>query len=358
MKMFSIENKLQFKQQFIKMYSKLKSKKFFLPFLTIIFVLILFRQYFLQMIYFQSQVKQFDQNFHRELVEDLYFNFNEIGFPFYVVPNIVHYILFDVKNITFGHFVSLLSVMKNQKPDLIYIHCNCHQLSGDYYERALRVAYKTNTQLIVRTIERPTQIYGQKLSEKYLNWHSFDISRLQVLMEFGGIYLDRDVYVVQSLDVFRKYEMTLEWNQNQNLENSLMIANKNARFPRIWLDSYHDYDPNQYSFNAGELPTEMILKRQPHLVNRVMGKFGSSFRKTGVCPLLYSSYYENWMKDFYAFHLHIRDNEMSAERECFEGRHQNITTVFTEENVKQLNVTFGQMSRIVFDFEKQIIDKK
>ena len=104
--------------------------------------------------------------------------------------------------------------MKNQKPDVIYIHCNCHQLSGDYYERALRVANKTNTQLIVRTIEGPTQIFGQNLSKEWLSWHSSDITRVRVLMEFGGIYLDRDVYVVQSLDVFRKYEMTLNWDPN------------------------------------------------------------------------------------------------------------------------------------------------
>ena len=86
-----------------------------------------------------------------------------------------------------------------------------------------------------------------------------------------------------------------------------------------------------------------------------MGQFGSRFSQTGVCPLLYSSYYKNWMKDFYAFHLHIRNNEMSDESDCFEGRHQNITTVFTEENVKQLNVTFGEMSRNVFEFEKEFI---
>ena len=152
-----------------------------------------------------------------------------------MVPNIVDYKLFDVTNITFGHFISLLSVMKNQKPDLIYIQFNCHQLSGDYYERALRVADKTNTQLIVRTIERPTQIYGQKLNKEWVNWHSSDITRVRLLMEFGGIYLDRDVYVVQSLDVFRKYEMTLNWfpKDKNVIQFHLLIANKNARFLRL-----------------------------------------------------------------------------------------------------------------------------
>ena len=89
-------------------------------------------------------------------------------------------------------------------------------------------------------------------------------------MEFGGIYLDRDVYVVQSLDVFRKYQMTLNWGQNQSFETSLMTANRNARFLKLWLDSYHDYKPEKWYYNAGELPTERFLLKQPDLVNRVM----------------------------------------------------------------------------------------
>ena len=53
---------------------------------------------------------------------------NETGLPFDVVPNIVHYILFTIHEIEFSHFISMLSVLKNQRPELIYIHCDCHQL--------------------------------------------------------------------------------------------------------------------------------------------------------------------------------------------------------------------------------------
>ena len=351
------------------MNSIFKSKYLFISvlFMTTLFVMIYFGcDYHLKS--FQRVVKLFDVKSrtkcqtkcqincqtkpNSQLIENLSFNFNSSGFPFNVVPNMVHYILFDVEDISFVHFVSLLSVMKNHKPDLIYIHCNCDQLSGDYYERALRIANKTNTQIIVRTIERLTQIFGRKLSRKWLNWHSSDPTRIRILMEFGGIYLDRDVYVVQSLDVFRKYEMSLSWDQIHNFENQLLIANRNARFLKLWLDSYHDYNPNQWYYNAGELPTQRILKKRPELIHSVMRQFGSY--AYDICPLLYNSYYENWEKDFYAFHLLIRGNELSMKDWCFQRRKVNIIQVFNEQNVRQLNVTFGQMSRIVFDFEKQI----
>src|ERR1700761_2965283 len=90
----------------------------FVLFMTIVFVVILFGTD-LKNGFQRHFICQLNPRPH--LIENLSFNFNETGFPFYVVPNIVHYILFDIKDIGFGHFVSLLSVMKNQKPDLIYI---------------------------------------------------------------------------------------------------------------------------------------------------------------------------------------------------------------------------------------------
>ena len=113
--------------------------------------------------------------------------------------------------------------------------------------------------------------------------------------------MDRDVYVVQSLDVFRKYEMTLNWGrnpsliggQNQTLDPQLLIAAKNARFLWLWLDSYHEYNPNLFYYSGSGLPTERILERHPELIHRVDGEFGA-VDVFEICPLLYGSYYENW----------------------------------------------------------------
>ena len=77
------------------MNPNLKSKHFLalVLFLTIILVLIVFsgRNYCLK------NANSSEQESRPELIENLTFNFNESGFPFYVVPNIVHIILFDVK---------------------------------------------------------------------------------------------------------------------------------------------------------------------------------------------------------------------------------------------------------------------
>ena len=52
----------------------------------------------------------------------------------------------------------------------------------------------------------PLYIHGQNLSNIY---HRGDVTKLEILLEYGGIYLDYDVIVVNSLDPVRRYDATL-----------------------------------------------------------------------------------------------------------------------------------------------------
>lgn len=58
-------------------------------------------------------------------------------------------------------------------------------------------------------------------------------------MNYGGIYLDNDVYLVNSLDKYRYYEMTVSWDGDKEaIGNQVLIANRNARLLRAYFDSY------------------------------------------------------------------------------------------------------------------------
>ncbi|XP_054164708.1 uncharacterized protein LOC128962359 [Oppia nitens] len=245
-------------------------------------------------------------------MDEMTFEHNITGYPQLIVPNIVHYVLFTIHEIEFAHFISILSVLKNQRPEIIYIHCDCHQISGQYFQRVLKVADKVNTKVIVRYVDKLTEIFGKKLN--WIEWHASDITRIKVLIEFGGIYLDRDVYVVKSLDVFRKYEMTLNWDLNQYLAIQTIIAHKNARFLKLILNSFHNYNSNQWYF-IGEYPTKTYLWKQPELIHRVLGGFGADGPL--VCPKVFRIYYKNWKTEFYAIHMNLRGNEISWKDWCF-----------------------------------------
>ncbi len=73
-------------------------------------------------------------------------------------------------------------------------------------------------------------------------------------MSFGGIYLDNDVYVVRSLDEFRKREMSVGWEKESThrMGSQVLVAHRHARFLRAWLDSYRtEYKIDEWYTNAG-----------------------------------------------------------------------------------------------------------
>lgn len=285
---------------------------------------------------------------------------NISGYQYLIVPNIVHYILFDSNHLSFVHFLSIKSVIKNHRPDLILIHCTCSQLMGKYWNWIQADIQFSNIEIKIRKIIKPKTIFGKPYSKVWHNWHASDIMRNRVLMEFGGIYLDNDVYVVKSLDPLRKFEMTLDYEYDkQCMGSQVQIAHKDARFLKLYFKSYQYYNPNLWYFNAGEFPTEIILKKYPHLIHRVNYSFGV----TGiiVCPILYGKVlYHNWESDYYAFHLFLReDDQFNFTRNyCVNANfpYSNITHYFDEESVKKIDTIFGQMARLVLYNTKQLIN--
>jgi hypothetical protein len=58
-------------------------------------------------------------------------------------------------------------------------------------------------------------------------------------MNWGGIFLDNDVYVVNSLHKYRKYEMTVSWDgTEEGVGVQVLIAHRNARLLKAHFDEY------------------------------------------------------------------------------------------------------------------------
>ena len=176
----------------------------------------------------------------------------------------------------------------------------------------------------------------------------------KVLIEFGGIYLDRDLYVVKSLDPFRKFEMSLDFGILGDLGSQVLIAHKNARFLRLYLQTYQKYDKTKWYWNAGHYPVKRIIDKYPYLIHRMNGEFGVS--GLVMCPILYRENVNNWQKVYYAIHLLMKDNNIYHHKGwCFPGQNYPLVLIFDEENVKTLNVTFAQMVRLVLYNTTEII---
>lgn len=165
------------------------------------------------------------------------------GWPQNIVPNVVHYILFQRHRITYVHMLSIFSVIKIQNPEKIIIHCDCDHmdLADENWYRVINEVNKTNEiTVIINKIEKPTVIYGKRL--RYVNHHASDVTRWRIMTEYGGIYIDNDVFICHPLNEFFKHEFTLNWDVGQYLGSQVLMGNRNARFPRLVLKTYKAYN--------------------------------------------------------------------------------------------------------------------
>ena len=254
----------------------------------------------------------------------------------YIVPNLVHFLFFGLNELSFVDAVCILAAFKNQRPDKIMIHTNMGPFHGHYWEKV-----KNTPGLIVEIheFELPEEIFGQKFSERNHKWHAGDVARIKILMEYGGIFLDNDSYLIKSLNPFRKFEMTLGWPEGQYLGTQVLVAHKDARFLRLWLETYRQYYADRWYFNAGEKPTREVLWFKPELVHRVKVLFGVHDLST---ELYRTEGWKQW-RDFYAIHLLIRHRlRLDSWWNLFWWPDLN------ESNIADYPKTFGEMARDVY----------
>ena len=102
------------------------------------------------------------------------------------VPNIVHYIWFGCRDFRFHHYLSVKSVIKIQKPVTILFHTDCLP-HGKYFREV-----EPHLRIVKRT--PPKTVWGRPIVNVE---HQSDVARLQILLEFGGIYLDDDVVILK-----------------------------------------------------------------------------------------------------------------------------------------------------------------
>lgn len=166
-----------------------------------------------------------------------------------IVPNMIHFIHFDQERISFISFICILSSHYNHRPDIIFIHTNI-QLRGRYFKTLSRIIGPKLK--LVRT-SKPSHVFGQKLSSVQ---HSADVARIRIMMQYGGIVLDNDVFVVKSLNKFRHFELALGWPRGQNIGSQVLIGHKLARLLPLWLALYQVHTDGHFS------PTSSVLLYQ------------------------------------------------------------------------------------------------
>ncbi|XP_014673096.1 PREDICTED: uncharacterized protein LOC106813474 [Priapulus caudatus] len=247
-----------------------------------------------------------------------------------LVPNLVHLVRFGNPVITFVELICIKAALLYIKPKKLYIHCD-NAPKGRYWDEI-----SNHSDIEVVYLERPRQVFGIAID---VVQHASDVARLQILMQLGGIYLDNDVFVCRSFDEFRHYTFTVGWpTKDALIGNQILISTKDAPFLLEYYDSYHKFDDSQWYYNAGQVPTDDILRKNPDIAHTVPDEvFGVSV------GLIYTIFLQktDWHK-WHALHLLYRHRPYLTKDDPIK-EHDPI-------NIKKLDTTFGAMARSVLPY--------
>jgi len=259
---------------------------------------------------------------------------NVSGYPRPIVPNIIHFLRMHQPYFDFNEMISLKSAYLNHQPDRILIHCDNCSFYGKYWDMI-----KNISTLELVHFKPPTGIFGHKFSQL---WHASDLVRAEILMKHGGIYLDNDVFVVQSLNKFLHFEMVLDFENRNVLGSQVQIAHPNARYLKLFKETFRNYHGNRWYFNGGELPTWAIIYKHPELIHRVeKQRFGVEY--FGILRRLYTKYWSGWEEN-YTVHFLTRHTDQVG-----------LTLKFDEQNIKTYKNTYGAMARSIYYGTKDLI---
>ena len=111
-------------------------------------------------------------------------------------------------------------------------------------------------------MQPPTTIFGRPI-RKFA--HQADVLRLELLQQFGGVYLDLDVVLLRPLDVLltSPQELVLAHegiSGSIGAGNALMLARSNASVLGEWYGRYHSFSDHVWNGFSVRLPMEFAIK--------------------------------------------------------------------------------------------------
>lgn len=115
------------------------------------------------------------------------------------IPPYVHYVYglsptFGGRPFAFMQYLCMMSALRVLKPEVIYFH-HVYEPDGWYWEQWKKAVKESGTTRLELVKQRDvTEVFGNPV-EHFA--HKADVLRLEVLRDYGGVYLDVDVLVIR-----------------------------------------------------------------------------------------------------------------------------------------------------------------
>lgn len=151
------------------------------------------------------------------------------------VPNIFHFCYFGGRPLGLLEYLSVKSTYEVNKPEAIYFYCD-QQLQGEWWE-------KIKPMVTFEHLEPFDQRFGVPVPYPS---HKADLTRLEKLIERGGIYLDLDVICRNPFTPLMNHRVVvaqeLVAGNLVGLGSAVILAQKGEQFIERW---YEGFDPKR-----------------------------------------------------------------------------------------------------------------
>ena len=160
----------------------------------------------------------------------------------------MHYVWFGCGKYKISAYLSMLSALRYQNPNLILIHTDCTP-SGVYWD-LFREAAGEKLKIVRKS--PPVEIFGKKIE---LVEHQADVSRLEILLRVGGMYFDTDLLILKNLNTLRRgSDIVLGEASPISLANGGILANEKSWFLRRWFGEYRNFDDGKWGESSVKTP--------------------------------------------------------------------------------------------------------
>ena len=166
-----------------------------------------------------------------------------------IIPAIFHFIYVGGRPFSLIHYLAVLTAKKVNRPECIYLHYT-EEPSGVWWERAKPL-------LTLNKVPPVTEIYGNAI--KYPA-HMADVIRMQMLQQFGGVYLDLDIICVNPLKPLMKREFVMGMEPGTGLCNAVIMARPGADFLTRWQSHYRDFNGERWNHHSVVLPWKLACE--------------------------------------------------------------------------------------------------
>ncbi|KAG0189515.1 hypothetical protein DFQ28_003293 [Apophysomyces sp. BC1034] len=172
------------------------------------------------------------------------------------IPKIVHFV-YGLRSpkptLDLIHYLAIKSAHDVLKPEQIIFHY--HYLpEGEHFEKARPMLTLRQVDLVPSIFGRPVKHYA----------HQADVIRLEVLQQYGGIYLDLDVISLKPVDHMLHHEFVMA-QEGPGLCNAMIMARPNARFLQRWYATYESFDSGDWNYHSVILPGKLA----PHFSDEI-----------------------------------------------------------------------------------------